>query len=216
MSASNTEAVPPADVEALCRRAVAGDADALEQVLCLHHRRLMGFARRKIDPRWQGKIEPEDVLQESYVEAFASIPRFVYQGDDSFYRWMTRIIEHRFYNLVRGQQAGKRSAAREVRAGDRSSSGYNTLLDHCLREGRTPSLAMQRADAEGALLGCLARLPEDHRAVIRRRYLEEADFAAIAAELGRSEDAVRRLADRAIEKLEACMGRASNFLTRIG
>jgi len=213
MTEPNPAPVSDVQVQTLCRQAAAGDEDALERLLCLHHRRMLGFARRKIDVQWRQRIEPEDVLQEAYVEAFSSIGGFQYQGEESFYHWMTRIIENRFFNHVRLWKTQKRAAAREARPGDRSSSGYGSLLDQCLREVRTPSLALRRADAEGALLGCLARLPEDYRRVIRRRFLEEADFAALAGEFGRSEDAVRRMTDRAVEKLGECLGRASQFIS---
>jgi len=212
MMEPNPVPVSTQQIEALCRQASAGDADALERLLCLHHRRMLGFARRKIDVQWQRKIEPEDILQEAYVDAFSAIGGFQYVGEESFYHWMTRIIENRFYNQVRLWKTQKRSVVRETRAGDRSSSGYAVLLDQCMREARTPSLALRRADAEGALFGCLARLPEDYRRVVQRRFLEEADFPALAVEFGRSEDAVRRMTDRAIEKLGECLGRASLFL----
>ena len=206
----------PARVEALCRRAAAGQADALEELLCVHHRRVLGFLKRKVGVQWLGKIEPEDVLQEAYVEAYKAMPRFEYQGEDSFYRWLSQIVDHRFFYHVRHWSAQKRDAAREVAGGRRSSDSLNGLLEQCLRDTQTPSEFLKHQDAAGALLGCLAHLPEDYRTVVQRLHLDQAPIATVAAEMGRSEDALRRLSGRALEKLRECLGRASRFLSRVG
>jgi RNA polymerase sigma factor (sigma-70 family) len=87
------------------------------------------------------------------------------------------------------------------------------LLDHVLRDSLTPSRVMRREDAVAAMMACIARLPEDYRQVIQRMYLEEKPLKEIAADMGRSEDALRRLAGRAVEQLGRCMGRASRYLS---
>lgn len=201
-------------VKTWCKQAAEGDSCALERLLTAHHRRMLGFARRKVDPRWQGRIEPEDVLQEAYVEAFTAIGGFECRGEDAFFYWMARIIENRFYYHVRRLRAVKRDVSCE-QSTDRSTA-YLDLLANCLRDQTSPSGAALREEAHGALMACLARLPETHREVIRRRYLQGQSFTSIAAELERTEDAVRRLAGRALERLSACMGHASQFLSASG
>jgi DNA-directed RNA polymerase specialized sigma24 family protein len=47
----------------------------------------------------------------------------------------------------------------------------------------------------------LARLPNDYRDVLRRVYLNGEAFAVVATDMRRTEDAVRRLAGRALERL---------------
>jgi DNA-directed RNA polymerase specialized sigma24 family protein len=75
---------------------------------------------------------------------------------------------------------------------------------------------LRHADAVGALMACIARLQDDYRIVVQRLYLRQEPLSAIAADLNRSEDALRRLAGRAIERLTRCMGRASRFLSTFG
>lgn len=203
-------------LEALCRKAGQGDGDALEALLCMHHRRLAGYLRRKIGLQWQGKIDPDDVLQEAYLEAFSGISGFDYQGDDSFYHWIVRLTDHRFFHQVRGLQTKKRDVGREVRPRADSRTGYQALLTQCLGDSQTPSRIMRRADAEGALMSCIARLPDDYRIVVRRLHLNEEPLASVAADMARTEDAVRRLASRAVEQLSKCLGRASKYLSDAG
>lgn len=204
------------NVESLCRSLAQGRIEALEALLCLHHRRVLGFLKRKIGVRWQGKIEPEDVLQEAYIEAYKSAGRFTYQGADSFYRWLMQIVEHRFYYQVRHWSAQKRDAGRELAARVAHRGCLTSLLDQFANESPSPSQFLRHEDAAGALLTCIARLPDDYQLAIRRLHLDQAPIATVAAELNRSEDAVRRLAGRAMEKLRECLGRASRFLSRVG
>jgi RNA polymerase sigma-70 factor, ECF subfamily len=201
-----------ADVMAsLAGAAATGDEAALERLLWHHHGRLLGFIRRKVGVDWQGKIEPEDVLQEAYVKIFLAVADFTYAGEDSFYRWATRILDHTFIDHVRHLRRAKRDATREVRAG--SDSRHGVLLDEVLRESLTPSRLMRREDAVAAMMACIAKLPPDYREVVRRLHLDEESLDVVAAEMGRSEDAVRRLAGRAIEQLGRCLGHASAYLS---
>lgn len=211
MSAVNPKMLDAATIEGLCRQAAGGNGDALEQLLCHYHRRLIGFVRRKIGVQWQARIDAEDVVQEAYVAAFESISGFNYGGEDWFYHWMTRIIDHRFYSQVRRLSTQKRSAAREVAP---AGSSYSSMLERCFRDSTTPSRLAQHEDAAGALMSCIARLPEEYREVVQRVYLDQEPMSRVAADLKRTEDAVRRMAGRALERLEACMGRASQYLSR--
>ena len=203
-------------IESLCRLAAEGDGVALERLLWAHHGRLVGFARRKIGTDWQGRINVDDLLQDAYVDVFQAIHDFVHHDDDSFYHWATRIIEHRFIDRVRSLRRKKRDAAREVAVPDGSRSRHESFLDHCFRETTTPSRIMRREDAVNALMTCIAKLPDDYRIVVRRHHLNEEPLSAIAADLGRSEDAVRRLSSRAVQRLGACLRNASRYLSSHG
>lgn len=203
----------PATVEAWCRQAANGDTAALERLLWAHRGRLAGFCRRKIGTDWQGRIDVDDLLQDSLVDIFKDIGGFAWQGEDSFYRWAARIIEHKFIDRVRALRRKKRDAAREVAAPNQSTSRHESLFDRCFRETMTPSRIMRREDAVSALMTCIAKLPEDYRLVVRRYHLNEEPLSVIAADLGRSEDAVRRLASRALERLAACLHKASRYLS---
>ncbi len=210
MSEPNLSIPNAAVVENWCRAAIAGDQDALTRLLGAYHARLFSFARRKIGVDWNGKIDAEDVLQDAYIEVFATIGGFEYRGEDCFYHWVTRIIDHRFMDQVRRWRRKKRDAAREYSG---QGTAHLELLDRVLTAAGSPSLSIKREDAVGALMLCLAKLPEDARTVVQRWCLNQEPLAQVAAELGRSEDAVRRLAGRAIEQIGRCMGRASHYIS---
>ena len=53
----------------LLRRAGGGDQEAVAALFALHHDRLEQMVRLRMDRRLQGRIDPSDVLQETYMEA---------------------------------------------------------------------------------------------------------------------------------------------------
>lgn len=205
-----------AQIEALCRSAVGGDPSALERLLWVYHSRLLAAARRKIGVDWQGKLDAEDILQETYVHIFADIATFEYQGEDSFLHWASRILDHRFIDQVRRLRARKRDAQRETAPAASSDSRYDGFIARCFPDLSTPSIALSRQDALRAIVMCMAQLPEHYRAVVQRHYLDEEPLSTIAVEMNRSEDAVRRMASRALDQLEICLGRASDYVRSRG
>lgn len=206
----------PSEVEALCVSAATGDEDAITRLIAAHHHRFLGFTIRKIGIDWQGKIDAEDVLQEAYLGVFTGINQFTSQGEDSFYHWVTKIIEHRFLDQVRALRRKKRDAAREVAFDPHQSSKHQAMIDRLMPDFTTASRVMRRQDAVGAMLLCMAKLPDDYRQAVQRLYLDEEPIKQVAADMGKTEDALRRLAGRAVERLAACMGHASRYLSNAG
>lgn len=211
---SSPAPMTPDEIRVLCEQAAKGEDEAITRLLAGHHSRLLGFTIRKIGVDWQGKIDAEDILQEAYVSVFTGISGFTYQGDDSFYHWVTRIIEHRFLDQVRALRRKKRDAAREVAMNSADSSKHQAMLDRLMPDFTTASRIMRRQDAVGAMLLCMAKLPDDYRQAIQRLYLDEEPIKQVASDMGKTEDALRRLAGRAVERLAACMGHASRYLSR--
>jgi hypothetical protein len=57
------------DVRRRLERAAAGDNAAWQDLLGPHQGRLRRMVALRLDPRLQGRIDPSDVLQETYLEA---------------------------------------------------------------------------------------------------------------------------------------------------
>lgn len=206
----------PESIAQWMHQAIAGDVDALERLLAVHHRRFIGFARRKIGTDWAKKIDADDLLQDAYVQVFSSVRTFASGSPDAFYYWVTRIIENKFFDSVRHWSRQKRLVARETSQSASIQSRYDALLTECGPVVSSPSLSIRKAEMQGALLGCIARLSPDYREVVRRVHLGEESYEVLAAELGRTPEAVRRMASRAVEQLRECLGRASQFLSTLG
>lgn len=196
----------------LLRAAQGGDARALEALLGGVHDRLLGRAARKIGPEWQGRIDPDDLLQETYIQAVADLSTFADQGEESFYRWMSTILDHRFIDAVRRHMAKKRGEGR-ANLSPGAMSRHESFLGQCVPDLNTPSVVPRKQEAIAAMMVAIARLEPDQRMVVRRVMLDGEPIADVARDMERSEDAVRRLGSRAVEKLRGFMGDAARFLS---
>lgn len=213
MAAVNSHPIPSATLAEWSRRAAAGDAAATERLLWAHRGRLFGYAKRKIGPDWRERIDPDDLLQETYIAIVEGIGSFSYRDEDSFYAWATRIVDHRFIDMVRRARRRKRDAFREVSGGG-TGSRHDSFLANKLADSATPSRSMRRDEAIAALMTGIACLPPAYRHVIQQYCLAGQPLAAVARSLGRSEDAVRRMASRAVAQLREKLRDASRFFSR--
>ncbi len=179
----------------------------------MYHARLLGLARRKIGVDWQGKIDPEDLLQETYAEISDHIGGFTPTGEDAFFRWSAKVLDHRFIDQIRWLRRKQRDVTREVR-GRANPSRYDSLLERCAPEQATASRVLRREVAVAAVMACVARLPAEYRELVERVYLRGESIADVARDKGKSEDAVRRMVGRATADLASMVGRASKFLSQ--
>src|SRR5271163_2576287 len=60
----------------LLRRAADGDQEAVAALFAGHRDRLKQMVRLRMDRRLQGRIDPSDVLQETYLEAAHRVAEF--------------------------------------------------------------------------------------------------------------------------------------------
>lgn len=71
---------------ALVRRALARDPGAFRFIIKTHNQRLYRIARGVV----RNDAEAEDIVQEAYMRAFASLDSF--RGDASLSTWLSRIV----------------------------------------------------------------------------------------------------------------------------
>ncbi len=94
----------------LVERAQNGDHQALEELYLAARDRLLATIRKRIGSATRQVVDPEDVLQASFVRALHSVQRFEWQGEDSFHRWLVSIATHVTLEMVRHQ--GRRTMLR--------------------------------------------------------------------------------------------------------
>ena len=68
--------------------------------------------------------------------------------------------------------------------------------------GSSPSAHLRGEEQALALQTALSRLPEDYRQIIMLRYQDGLPFEEIGQRLGRTENAVRKLWARAVERIQ--------------
>jgi RNA polymerase sigma-70 factor, ECF subfamily len=188
-------------------QARAGSQDALGQMLEGFRAYLLLIANRQLDPDLQPKGGPSDLVQETFLEAQRDFAGFHGDSPEEFQAWLRQLLLHNLANFARRYRGTtKRSLDREVRLEPEMPSGAGAGI---AADAPSPSgQAMAREQAQ-AIEQALARLPEDYRQVIVWRYQQGRSIAEIAQQMQRSENAVRKLWLRAVERLQQEMEQPS-------
>jgi RNA polymerase sigma-70 factor (ECF subfamily) len=174
---------------ALIDKAQRGEREAFEELIAIHRARLEALVRSRLGTRLKGSVLPEDVLQETFLQALRSMQSFRWEGEDSFLRWLGGIAENAIRKESRRLEQSRHIRLRAARAPPPS-----------------PSKQMRRDERFDRLQATLDKLSEDQRQAILLTRIEGLIVKEAAARMGRSETAVRNLLLRALKRLRESFG----------
>jgi RNA polymerase sigma-70 factor, ECF subfamily len=181
----------------LVERVRAGDAAAFELIMRRHNRRLFRLARSVL----RDAAEAEDVVQETYVRAFARLDEF--RGPDGFPAWLARIAYNEALGRVRG-------AERVVSLHDYLSDGDGDGDARRIEIMTSPQPDPERLTGYGELRRMLEdaidALPDDFRAVFVLRAVEGMSVAETAQALAIPPETVKTRLHRARNRLQEALG----------
>ncbi len=177
-------------VQDLVERAQSGDLQAFAELFEPLRPRLLASIRTRLSPAIRQRVDPEDVLQDTYVRGLHSLSRFEWQGEGSFGRWLEAIASHVALDVVRHE--GRRPALRL----ERDVQG----------DGAAPSRGLRRQERQERLMKALRTLSPDHQTVLELSRMEGQSIRVIAERMERSESAVKNLLLRATRQLKLAFG----------
>lgn len=184
----------------LLARATQGDTEAIEQLLQQHLSGLRAYLRLKAGPALLARESSSDLAQSVCREVLENAGRFRYDGEGAFRKWLFTTALRKIADRYEYYAAKKRAMAREETTG-----GDDAVLEAC-RGFYTPSRQAAAREDLARLETCFQGLDEDKREVILLSRMVGLTHAQIAAEMGRSEVAVRKLLSRALSELAERMG----------
>lgn len=160
------------------------------------------LARVQVGRRLQGKVDPDDLVQEAFLAAVASETTYRGSSEGEFTAWLRQILLSRVYKCVE-RYCG--TLARDVRREiasllDSSADSINGLAANLPANQSTPSKAVQQRERAVVVAATLERLPADYREVLTLRNIEGLTFPEIAERLNRSVGAVTMLWTRAVRQ----------------
>jgi RNA polymerase sigma-70 factor (ECF subfamily) len=178
---------PPPDLDyALLRRITRGDANALEELIRRHERRLYQLAYRLLkDP-----LEAEDALQEVFLKAYEHAGSF--EPRSTVKAWLNRITANHCLNRLR-ERVPLTSLDDEDTAPPLASAVA------------TPLEALEEAELARRLEGLLASLPENQRRALVLKRFGDLSYQEIAEVMETSADAVDGLIKRARQFLKKAL-----------
>lgn len=183
----------------LVRRVVSGEVGLFALIVRRHNARLFRVARALVG----NDEEAEDVIQQAYLNAFASLPSF--EGRAQLSTWLTRITANEATARLR-----QRQRQRVVFAPDEEDPVWERGRTF---ESHSPERAMAARELGQILERAVDELPPGYRAILILRDVEELSTIDAADCLGISEESARVRLHRARaalrEKLAARVGPAA-------
>ncbi|MCK5941428.1 MAG: sigma-70 family RNA polymerase sigma factor [Planctomycetes bacterium] len=191
----------PADDEPLERDLRAGDDAAIGPLFENHRERLLRMVTFRLDPRLVGRLDADDVLQETFLEAEKRLQ--AYRDDDKpFLVWIRLITQQTMIDLHRKHLGAKmRAAGREV-AAPQSGTMSGLFVGHIT----SPSRAMMREEVRIKIEGALQEMDEIDREVLMLRHFEDLSNKDVATVLGIQENAASNRYVRALGRLKGFLG----------
>jgi RNA polymerase sigma-70 factor, ECF subfamily len=185
-------------------RAAAGDADGWDALVRRFHDRLRRMVVVRLDPRLQGRFDPSDVLQETYLDALGRLPEYLRKPKLPFFLWIRYLTGHHLGRIHRdhlGRQM--RDAGREVSLyqGAMPEASSAALAAQLLGKESRPSELAVRAERMLRLQEALNRMDPIDREVLALRHFEHLTRAESAQVLKLSEAAAAKRYLRALERL---------------
>jgi RNA polymerase sigma-70 factor, ECF subfamily len=160
------------DVEVV-ERAVAGDPQALEELLAAARPRLLATALRMVRDR----DDAEDVVQEAMLKVCRNLGRF--EGRAALSTWLHRIVVNCALDKMRRDavRPGPSSLAGERLGGGREGAERPAIEP---ADDQTPEVLLGRAQVGAVVRGAMAKLSSSHHEVLTLRELDGESYRDIA------------------------------------
>lgn len=173
---------------------------ALQQLLALYRPLLMKLADKRLRGALRIKVAPSDLVQTTIWKATQNFESQQFADRRNFLAWLVTILKNEAADVRRRyREAKKRDVTRERPLFTPESQTRLSQLAASLSE--TNDLLSERYETVEQVLAALGLLPLHYQLVLRLRYYDKLDFAAIGKHFNRSSDAVRVLHNRALIRL---------------
>ena len=190
----------------------AGDQSALAEFFERHRDRLWRMVRFRLDQRLVGRVDPDDVLQEAFMDALTRLPHF--DGSMSGFLWLRWVVQQTMIGVHRRHLGAQmRSANRERSLASPATS--QSLMAVLSGTPTSPSEAIIRNERAADLSDALKEMSELDQEVIALRHFEDLANHEVAEALGISPKAASIRYVRALARLRGALrsfGDHSEFL----
>ena len=178
-----------------------------DRLLELYRNYLRVLARTLIGQALQVRLDASDLVQETYLKAHREFAQFLGGGERELIGWLRQILVRTLANQAKHHRTRGRDMRRQESleaALDRSSLAVQAAL--AAPSAASPSTRAILREEAVLLADALERLPADYRDVFILRNLEHVFVEQVAARMGRSVNAVRKLWTRAMLELRRELG----------
>jgi len=193
-------------VDDLLALAKAGNEQALVELFRRYRDRLRRMVHLRLDRRLQGRLDPSDVLQETFIEFARRLPQYPAQGGMPFYLWLRQITGQKLIDLHRHHLGARmRNAAREVSLyrGALPQASSVSLAAQLLGRLTSASRAAMRVETQLRVQEALNSMDALDREVLTLRHFEILTNEETAQVLGIKKTAASNRYIHALKRLKA-------------
>ena len=161
------------DDRALVKKAQGGDYDAFEELVRRHQRHVYAIALGLM----KSPAEAEEVVQETFLSAFQHLDGF--RGEARFSTWLFRVATNHALMKLRKKRPEARGDLLDLEPLALRTEGTSPF-DALSQWARRPDDAVHSRELQEALEEALAALPEDDRALLLLRSLDDTSHEELA------------------------------------
>ena len=208
MTASN------ANHEELESRLRRGDAEALGELFALYRPRLWRTVNFRLGGRLAGRVDPDDVLQESYLVAAERLEHYGRDWSASPFLWLRMVVLQVLIDVHRrhlGTQ--KRDAGKELPIfGHYPQATSASMAIHLVGDWTTPSQAAIRGESLDMVERAIEGMDPIDQEILALRHFEELSNSEVADVLGIQQKAASIRYIRALKRLKEILSTVPGLL----
>jgi RNA polymerase sigma-70 factor, ECF subfamily len=193
-------------------RAAAGDPGCWEALVGESRQRLRRMIAFRLDGRLQGRVDPSDLVQDSYLEAWRDLKTYIEQPAMPFFLWLRGIAGNKLRELHRHHLGTQmRDPRREVsiHGGALADTTTSALEARLLGDLTRASEEAVKLEIQLQLQDALNTMSPLDREVLALRHFEQLSPAETARVLDISEKAAGMRYVRALRRLKEILGSLS-------
>jgi RNA polymerase sigma-70 factor (ECF subfamily) len=175
-----------------------GDPDAFELVVRTFGGRLLAVARRFV----RSDEDAQDVVQSAYLNAFRSLDRF--EGSCQLSTWLHRIVVNTALMKLRSQRRKPEQSIEELLPAFQEDGHH---VEQFSDWAAPADQLLERQQTRAAVRACIDQLPENYRAILVLRDIEELSTQEVADAMGMTPTAVKVRLHRARQALSTLLRR---------
>jgi RNA polymerase sigma-70 factor (ECF subfamily) len=201
-------------LERLAARVEAGDKEALAKFFSNQRSRLERMIELRMDRRLKSLIEPSDVLQEAFLDAYRRLPDYAGKPARQMpaFLWLRFLTLQRLVALHRKHFGATRNADLEISLDQQSPDADSfPLSNRLIARMTTAKRAIFRKEVRQKLEKLLDDMDAIDREVLVLRHFEELSNNETAALLGLSKAAASNRYIRALTRLKMLLGEGADL-----
>ena len=202
------------DDDGMRERLINNDQQALAELFALHRQRLWRVAHFRTDGRLSARIDPDDILQDAFLDASRRLHHYSADSDYSPFVWLRMIVAQTLADAHRRHLGAKqRDAGREltVRSGGSPDDTVLTIANFLIGQITSPSMAAVKTEQSLKIREVVEAMETIDREVLALRHFEELTNSEVAEVLGITQKTASIRYVRAIVRLKDALGGLPEF-----